>query len=106
MSARRSTTEEWRRLLMSSCQRWGASIQRVQLCLNGNDELCKFGLQLPFDRRCRFAFLEGWDRIDRSTVLGHHEVKMRARGQTGLSHQSNGFPLLDDMTGTYAGCNL
>src|SRR5215469_3305329 len=101
MSARRSATEEWRRLLMSSCQRWGASIQRVQLCLNGNDELREFGLQFPFDRRSRFAFLEGRDRIDRSTVLPHHEVKMRARGQTGLSHQSNEFPLFDHVASTY-----
>src|SRR5215475_10656672 len=106
MSARRSATGEWRRLLMSSCQRWGASIQRVQLCLNGTDELRKFGLQLPFDRRSRFAFLKGRDRIDRSTVLGHHEVKVRARGQAGLSHQPNGVPLFDRMTGTYAGCDL
>src|SRR5215475_5756180 len=105
MSARRSTTEECRRLLTSSCQRWGARIQRVQLCLNGNDELRKFGLQLPFDRRSRFAFLESRDRIDRSTVLRHHEVKMRARSQTGLSDQSNELPLFDHVTGTYAGCD-
>ena len=91
---------------MSSCQRWGASIHRVQLCLYGNDELRKFGLQLPFDRRSRFAFFEGRDRIDRSTVLGHHEVKMRARGQTRLSHQSNELPLFDPVAGTYAGCDL
>src|SRR5215467_11139240 len=106
MSARRSATEEWRRLLMSSCQRWGASIHRVQLCLDGNDELRKFGLELPFDRRSRFAFLECRNRIDRSTVLGHHEVKMRASGQTGLSYQSNELPLFDHVAGTYARCDL
>src|SRR5881628_1718911 len=89
---RRWTTTGFRALLMSSCQRLGAS---VQLFLNEGGLFHKFGLQCAIKGRGGFALLQSRDGIQRRAVLCHHEMKMRAGSKARLSDQPNEIPLLD-----------